>query len=74
MMRGGPGLATPEADALRKVLDSKDLTKEQIQAAIKDYRDARTKKEQELKKAQEELRGVLNPRQEAQFILLRMLD
>jgi len=77
---GGRGGAAAEAPApttetektalaLRTVLENKDSTKEQVAQALTAYRNAREKAEQDLAKAQEELKALLTPRQEAQLVL-----
>lgn len=74
--RGGlfGGTPIPEADALQKVLDTKESTNDQIKAATKAYRDALAKREKDLQKARQDLREVLSVRQEAQLVLMRILD
>ncbi len=73
---GGPPRFTqsPEAEALQKVLDSKDSTKDQIQTAVKAFRNERTKKEKALQEARKELREVLTVRQEAMLVMYGLLD
>ena len=77
---GGPGRGMfggqqiPEAEALQTVLDNKDSSPDQIKAATKAYRDALAKREKDLQKAREDLRGILSVRQEAQLVLMRILD
>ncbi len=72
----GPGgfgpQPSPELDALRKALDSK-APAEEIKAKLADVRAARKKKEAELEKAQDELRDMLSPRQEAVAVTLGLL-
>lgn len=76
---GGPGAvgqqeAMPEAERLRDVVDNEASTQEEIQAALKAYREAREKKETELKKAQEELRSVVTVRQEGMLVMADLLN
>lgn len=71
---GGRGPASPEVEALRNVLEKQDSTNEQIQAALKNLREARAKQEKELEDARQNLREVLTLRQEAQLVLLRILE
>ncbi|NLF30439.1 MAG: hypothetical protein GX591_06085 [Planctomycetes bacterium] len=59
---------------LQETVASEGATSEQLQAAMKGYRDARTKAQKELEQAQKDLREVLNARQEAQLVLWGMLD
>jgi hypothetical protein len=58
------GASTPEEDALQKAIDAK-ANHADMKAAIAKYLEARKAKEQQLKAAQEELRKLLTPRQEA---------
>jgi hypothetical protein len=61
-------------EELRKVLDNKDAKSDEIKAKLTALREAREKAKQELAKAQQELRGGLNVRQEAQLVLMGLLD
>jgi hypothetical protein len=61
---GGFGPPSPDADALQKVIDAKASNAE-IKSALARYVEARKAKQAALEKAQEELRKVLTPRQEA---------
>ncbi len=61
---GGFGQANPSADALQKVIDAKASNNE-TKAALAKYVADRKAKQAALEKAQEELRKVLTPRQEA---------
>jgi hypothetical protein len=74
--RGGPGgfnrESNPELDALRKAIDSK-ASPEEIKAKLAQLRAARTRKEADLEKAQEELRQVLSVQQEAIAVTLGLL-
>jgi len=72
--RGGfGGQSSPEADALQKTLDDNAPTA-QVKAALDKYRASRTAKEAKLAQAQEDLRKVLTSRQEAQAVLLGLLN
>jgi len=72
--RGGfGGQSSPEADALQKTLDDNAPTA-QVKAALEKYRAARKVKEAKLTQAQEDLRKVLTPRQEAEGVLLGLLN
>jgi hypothetical protein len=63
--RGPFGQASlPEADALQKAVDAKASGAE-LKATLAKFTAARKAKEEELKTAQEELRKLLTPRQEA---------
>jgi hypothetical protein len=62
------------ADALQTTLDNQSASPEEIAAKLKDLRAAREKAKQELATAQEELRKILTPRQEAQLVLMNQLN
>jgi hypothetical protein len=85
---GGPGPAQglaqqpppPQSDvqkqqqALQKVLDNKESSPAEIKAALATYRDARVKAQAELARAQKDLRRDLTVRQEAQLVIMGLLD
>jgi len=54
----------PEAEALQKAIDDK-LPSAELKAALAKYSEARKAKQDQLKAAQEDLRKLLTPRQEA---------
>lgn len=58
---------------LAEVAENDAATSEQIQAAVKDYRAARDKLDEQLEQARKELRSVLNARQEAKLLLRGVL-
>jgi len=60
--------------ALRSLLDDKASGAEAIKAALAALRQARAKVQQELLAARKELRGVVTVRQEAQLVLMSILD
>jgi hypothetical protein len=64
-------IARRELDA---VVANKDSTVEQVNEKLKAYRDARAKAQEELKKAQDDLRSVLTNRQEALLTINGTLD
>lgn len=74
--------ARPEAESavakasqdLRTALENKDTSADVIKTKLAALRSARVKAQEELSKAQEELRGLLNARQEAQLVTMGMLD
>lgn len=68
-----PGIL-PEVEALQRVLESKDSTKDQIKTALKAFREVRAKKEKELKDARQALREMVTVRQEAMLVLRGLLD
>ncbi|HOJ59409.1 MAG TPA: hypothetical protein PK878_03915 [bacterium] len=73
--RGGfRGVEDPDVTALQTVLENKDASPEEIKAKLNALRTTRAKREAELKTAREELRKVLTLRQEAQLVLMGMLD
>lgn len=76
--QGGPGgpMASSDAEssALQTALDNAESTSEDIQAKLTAVRDSRKKAETELKTSREALRNVLTLRQEAQLVLMGILD
>jgi hypothetical protein len=74
-MRGFPGMGQqdPNVESLQKVIDSNGSAA-QIKAAVDKLRDSRKQKQDELAKAQADLRSVLTSRQEAILILSGMLE
>jgi hypothetical protein len=66
------GAQAPEAEALQKALDDK-APAEELKAKLAKFREARKEKEAALAKAQEDLRKVLSPRQEAAAALAGLL-
>jgi len=72
--RGGFfGAPSPEAEALQKAIDDA-APAAQIKAMLEKYRASRKDKEAKLAQAQDDLRKVLNTRQEAQAVLLGLLN
>lgn len=69
--RGGSQNA--EVEALQKALDS-GASSSSIKSKLASVRDARKKKEAELKKVRDELRQVLSLKQEARMVLMGLLD
>lgn len=63
-----------KVDTLQKLLDNKDSDVKDVQAALKDLRDARTANKVVLKKAQDELKELLTAKQEAQLVLMGTLE
>ena len=61
-------------EGLQTLADKKDADEKAVKDALKDYRDARDKAKVDLKKAQDELKELLTPRQEAQLVLMGMLE
>jgi len=62
------------AEALREILAKEDAKPEDIRVGLKAYREAREKARQELAKAQGELREIVTARQEAQLVLMGLLE
>jgi hypothetical protein len=62
------------SDSLQETLDKTDATAEEIKTKLQAFREAREKAQQDLAKARQELRDVLTLRQEAQLVLMGMLD
>ena len=72
--RGGlGGTPSPEAEALQKAIDD-NAPKAQIKAALAKYQASQKAKQAKLVTAQENLRKVLNTKQEAQATLLGLLE
>jgi hypothetical protein len=81
-MRNGPGApggmggfgreASPELAALRKAIDD-NASSADIKAKLAALRAARKKKEAALDTAQNQLRDILSPRQEAVAVMLGLL-
>ena len=72
---GGATPAGPsEMEDLRKALDSEKSTPDEIKQKLAAYRDMRKKNEEELKKAQEGLKKVVNVKQEARLVLMGYLE
>lgn len=65
---------SPEMEALQTVLENENAPADDIQAKLKAYREARDKKEAELKTAREELRQLLTIRQEAMLVMMGTLE
>ncbi len=61
-------------EALRTVLENKDAKPEDIKSKLTALREAQEKAKQQLAKAQQELRELLTVRQEAQLVLMGLLD
>lgn len=59
---------------LRKTLENKDATPEEIASKLKSLREAREKSKAELTAAQKELKELLTQRQEAIFVTMGILE
>ena len=59
---------------LRDTLQSDNASADQIQAKLKAFRDARAKAEDNLKSAREDLKSVLNDREEAVLVMAGMIE
>jgi len=86
MVRGGRGggadnggrrsafsQSNPEAESLQKAIDD-NAPSAQIKSMLEKYRAARKDKQAKLEVAQENLRKVLTTRQEAQAVLMGLLN
>lgn len=62
------------ANDLAKVLKSKDAKPEDVKAALEAYHKAKVKLKEDLAKARKELTELLTVRQEAQLVLMSVLD
>jgi hypothetical protein len=75
---GRPGAAQPagagQVEALSKALESPNTPASELKQRLADVRAAREKAEAELKKSREELRQVLSVRQEANLVLMGIMD
>jgi len=67
------GQPSPEALALQRAIDD-DAPAAQIKTAMANYRASQKAKQEKLVQAQENLRKHLSPKQEAQALLLKLLD
>ena len=63
-----------KTEALRNLLEDKATGAEAIKAALEALRQAKLKAQQDLAAAQKELQGVVTMRQEAQLVLMGMLN
>jgi len=63
----------PDAEALQKALDD-NVPTAQVKAMLEKYRASRKDKQTKLEQAQDDLRKVLSLRQEAQAVLLGLLN
>ncbi len=66
--------AVQEGQALRTLLRNEDATPEQIAGQLEALRTARQQHAMELEAAREQLRELLSPRQEAQLVLMGLLE
>ncbi len=64
----------PELEALQAALDSPDTSASDIKEKLTAYRNAKKKKVEDLKKAQDELRQILTVRQEATLVMMGTLE
>jgi hypothetical protein len=72
---GGPGGGTPnpDRDALQQAIDS-NAPAAQVKTLLEKYRASQKAKQATLEKAQADLRGVLSQKQEAEAVLLGLLN
>lgn len=78
---GGTAAATPEVPAavqksrdLQTALANKDVSPDELKAKLQALREARTAAKAELTKAQEELKGIVTIKQEAQLVAMGVLE
>jgi Spy/CpxP family protein refolding chaperone len=71
---GEPTALDKARDSLYTVLDNTSATPEQIQAALKTFRDARDKAKKDMATAQADLKKVVTPKQEARLVGMGLLD
>jgi len=71
---GEPSAVDRAAEALQTTLANASATPDEIKSKLTALRAAREKAKQELAKAQQDLRQVLTLRQEAQLVVMGMLD
>lgn len=69
-----PTETTVAVQSLRNVAGKAGSSDAEVAAKVKAVQDAQTKTQAELQKAEDELRAVCTPRQEAQLIMMRLLD
>ncbi len=75
--RRGPGMmgqANQELDGLRQALENPDTPADTLQERLTALREARKQTADELKQARDTLREALSVRQEAQLVLMGLLD
>ncbi|MDY7010184.1 MAG: hypothetical protein SVV80_05455 [Planctomycetota bacterium] len=63
-----------KSEALGKIVENKESKTEEIKSALKAFREAREKVEKDLANARKDLREVVTVRQEAQLVLMGVLD
>lgn len=66
--------APPEVEALRNALDSENTSSADLKAKLAALRESRKKSQAELEKARNDLRKIVTVRQEAQLVLMGILD
>ena len=71
--RGGFGQTSPEADALQKAIDD-NAPSSQIKDLLAKYKAAQKVKQAKLEAAQADLKAVLSTKQEAQAVLLGLVN
>ncbi len=71
--RGFGGEPNPDAEALQKAIEAK-ASNDEIKTKLAKYRESHKTKEANLAKAQDDLRKVLNVRQEASAVLMGLLQ
>lgn len=69
-----PPSMSKEESRLRRIVDDNDSSEASVADALQTYRTARAQRTVELHAAQQSLRELINPRQEALLVLTHMLD
>lgn len=73
-MPPAPPSMSKEESMLRSVVDDENSSETSIADALQTYRTARAQRTVELRAAQQDLRELINPRQEALLVLTHLLD
>jgi hypothetical protein len=71
---GGNNNEPAEVQALNDTIDNSSSTEAQIATALKNYRAARDKAQTALKSAQDDLKKVVTPKQEAVLVTMGMIE
>lgn len=72
--QGPPATVQLKWQELQNVIESKEASPDRYKAALAAFREARAQAQADLLKAQNELRDLLTPRQEAILVALGMID
>ena len=69
-----PSALEKKSQELKALLDAKDTEPKAVKDKLQEFRDTRDKAKADLKKAQTELLELLTPKQEAQLVMMGLLD